>query len=62
MDHIVFAKPVLVFVPFLAEFATADYNQIIVGLLTSYLAKSIVNWRDRLLLMALASVLAQGNT
>ena len=32
------------------------------GLLTSYLVKSIVNWRDRLLLTALAPVLAQGNT
>ena len=32
------------------------------GLLTSYLAKSIVNWRDRLLFVALASILAQENT
>ena len=32
------------------------------GLLTLYLAKSIVNWRGHLLLMALASVLAQANT
>jgi hypothetical protein len=48
MGHIVFAKPVLVFVPFLAEFATADYNQIIAGLLTSIPAKTGVPTSCRL--------------